>query len=173
MRWQPCRICGGEVHNKANNGLLQMVAPANSEPTYLDQAGQDRGWADYQLSRNCCEMNTVVTDKNGRRKLSGAPAQDELEREPRLSRAGWPTDQDRTISNLHRGRMHACVGMVGHGAGSLTTKRAPAIVGSPSSPTGPRRFSAQMRPPWASMICLEIDSPRPEFWPNPWCGRSV
>ena len=37
----------------------------------------------------------------------------------------------------------------------------------------PVRFSAQMRPPWASTICLEIDRPRPEFWPKPWCGRSV
>ena len=38
---------------------------------------------------------------------------------------------------------------------------------------GPGRFSAQMRPPWASMICLEIDRPNPEFCPKPWCGRSV
>ena len=61
----------------------------------------------------------------------------------------------------------------GHGAGSRTTKRAPTMVGSPSASPGPARFSAQIRPPWASTICLEIDRPSPEFWPKPWCGRSV
>jgi hypothetical protein len=32
---------------------------------------------------------------------------------------------------------------------------------------GPWRFTAQIRPLCASMICLEIESPRPEFWPKP------
>ena len=35
------------------------------------------------------------------------------------------------------------------------------------------RFSAQMRPRCASTICLEIERPRPEFWPKPCSGRSV
>ena len=42
-----------------------------------------------------------------------------------------------------------------------------AMVASPSALSAPVRFSAQMRPPWASMICFEIDSPRPEFCPTP------
>src|SRR5450432_2560434 len=118
-------------------------------------------------------MDTVIPDQNGRWKLSRAPAQDEVEGEARFPRTGWSADQDRAGSHHHRRRMNAAFGYIGHGAGSLTTKRAPATVGSPSSPTGPARFSAQMRPLWASMICLEIESPRPEFWPKPWCGRSV
>ena len=38
---------------------------------------------------------------------------------------------------------------------------------------GAGRFCAQMRPPWASTICREIERPSPEFWPKPWLGRSV
>jgi hypothetical protein len=65
-----------------------------------------------------------------------------------------------------------------HSAGSRTTKRAPSTLGSlldslPRS-AGAVRFSAQIVPPWPSTICLEIDSPRPEFWPKPCSsGRSV
>src|SRR5471030_2897064 len=74
-------------------------------------------------------------------------------------------------------------------AGSEMTKRAPAPcrtglssssrdfstdsgeANALSSAELPGRFSAQIRPPWASIICREIDKPRPEFWPNPWFGR--
>jgi hypothetical protein len=55
-------------------------------------------------------------------------------------------------------------------AGSVTTKRAPLI----SPGLVPGMFSAVSVPPWASTICLEIDRPRPEFWPNASpAGRSV
>ena len=78
---------------------------------------------------------------------------------PRISTARFPT------STAEAWTLGALAGR--HGAGSRTTKRAPATVASPSAPTGPARFSAQMRPPWASMICFEIDSPSPEFCPKP------
>src|SRR5215475_7645076 len=61
---------------------------------------------------------------------------------------------------------------VAHMAGRRTTNRAPATLWLPSSPMEVR-FSARIFPPWASMICLVIDRPNPEFCPNPWCGRSV
>ena len=44
---------------------------------------------------------------------------------------------------------------------------------SPVASALPRRFSAQMRPLWASTICFEIDRPRPEFLPKLTSGRSV
>src|SRR5213078_865461 len=47
-------------------------------------------------------------------------------------------------------------------AGKRTTKRAPSTVG-PSSCETPMRFSARMRPPCASTIWREIESPSPEF----------
>ena len=54
-----------------------------------------------------------------------------------------------------------------------TMKRAPRRRRLAVSSGGPGRFSARIVPRWASMICREIDSPRPEFWPKPCSGRSV
>ena len=55
-------------------------------------------------------------------------------------------------------------------AGSVTMKRAPLI----SPGLVPAMFSAVRRPPCASAICRLMESPRPEFWPNPSdSGRSV
>src|SRR6202051_336129 len=119
------------------------------------------------------EVDAVIADQHGRRYLSGTPGQDEIERQPRFAGAGRPADQHRAISDQHGRCVDARACGVRHGTGSLTTKRAPAIVASPSALSGPARFSAQMRPPWASTICFEIERPSPEFWPNPACRRSV
>src|SRR5690606_21097422 len=48
-----------------------------------------------------------------------------------------------------------------HFAGSRTMKRAPSTLGSSPGAAGALRFSAQMVPPCASTICLEIDRPSP------------
>ena len=58
----------------------------------------------------------------------------------------------------------------GH-TGRPTTKRAPSGSDVISAWVG-RMFSAQMTPPCASMICLEIARPRPEWLPKSPCGRS-
>ena len=55
--------------------------------------------------------------------------------------------------------------------GRPTMKRAPKGSDVASAWVG-RMFSAQITPPCASTICLEIDSPRPELLPNCPCGRS-
>jgi hypothetical protein len=60
-----------------------------------------------------------------------------------------------------------------HIAGSRTMKRAPRTRGSSVRPATVVRFSTRIVPPWASMICLEMDRPRPEFCPKPCSGRSV
>ena len=98
--------------------------------------------------------------------LPGTARQDEIEGEAGLAGAGGAADQHGLLADLDRGGVNAWAA-VAHSAGSLTTKRAPATVGAPSASSGPARFSAQMRPPWASTICFEIDRPRPEFWPKP------
>ena len=159
----------GQINHKSNFRLIGEVAAPYSEAADLDQASQFPDRSDHTLSADCVEPDTVVGHQNGLGKLSGAPGEDEVEGEARLAGARGAADQDRAAAHLHRGSMDARGLADGrlHGAGSLTTKRAPVTVGSPSSPTGPIRFSAQMRPLWASMICLEIDSPRPEFWPKP------
>ena len=48
-----------------------------------------------------------------------------------------------------------------YSAGKRMTKRAPVVLPVPS-----RRFSAWILPPWASTICLDMLSPRPEWVPN-------
>ena len=51
---------------------------------------------------------------------------------------------------------------------SETVNRAPSTLPGASPAVGrAMRFSARMRPPWASTICLEIDRPSPEFCPKP------
>lgn len=71
---------------------------------------------------------------------------------------------DFILTALRAGRFPAG----GHRAfGSQSRSRAPSTAASPSSPIGPIRLIADMRPPWASMIWREIESPRPEFWPKP------
>jgi len=60
LRWQACRIRGYEIHNKAYNGLLHMVAAADSEPANLDQASQFHRRPYPQLFAGCVEMDTVV-----------------------------------------------------------------------------------------------------------------
>src|SRR3954466_10319031 len=103
-------------------------------------------------------MDTVIAHQNGRRQLAAAPGQDQIERQPGLAGTRGAADQDGAVADQNGGGVHA---RARHGAGSLTTKRAPDTVGLPSPSGGPTRFSAQMRPLWASMICLEIDNPRP------------
>ena len=118
------------------------------------------------------QVNTIVADQNGRVDQARPTGEDEVEGEARFAGSRGAADQHRALSDPDGGSVNAGAGRA-HSAGSLTTKRAPATVGRSSDPVGPGRFSAQIRPPCASMICLEIDRPRPEFWPKPWCGRSV
>ena len=112
-------------------------------------------------------MDPVIADQNGFRDLAGAAGDNEIEGEARFARARGAANQDRALADANRRGMNSCGNRTCHGAGSRTTKCAPIIVGTPSASAGPTRFSAQMRPPWASMICLEIDRPSPEFCPKP------
>src|SRR5262245_4032313 len=148
-----------------------MLDSADAEAPDFDQSSQFASRTYDQISGACVEVDTVVADQNGRRNLPGAAGEDQIEGEARLAGAGGTADQHGALADqdgrgVHRGRG-------GHCAGSLTTKCAPATVGWPSSSGGPVRFTAQMRPPCASTICLEIDTPSPEFRPKPWCGLSV
>jgi len=58
-----------------------MVAAADAESANLDQPSQRGGGADQQLSADCGEMDTIVADKDSRRDLTRAPAEDEVEGE--------------------------------------------------------------------------------------------
>ena len=86
---------------------------------------------------HCVEMDTVVADQNGRRELSGASREDQIEGQPRLAGPGRPSDQHGAIAHQYGGGVHAGAISHGEGAGSRTTKRAPATVGLPSASAGP------------------------------------
>jgi hypothetical protein len=162
-----------QIDDHADDGLGGVFAAANAEAADFDQARQLRRRPDRQLIAVSFEMDPIVANQDRRRELPGAPGQDEIEGEPRFTGSRGAADQYRPPFDQHGGSVEACMLRHSHGVGSRTTKRAPATVASPSVLAGPARFSAQMRPPWASMICFEIDNPSPEFCPKPWCGRSV
>jgi hypothetical protein len=90
-----------------------------------------------------------------------AVVQDQMMREARFSRARSAADQNANAGKQNAARMDG----VHFAAGSRTVKRAPRTSALPSLVlcTGDIRFSAQIAPPCASTICLEIESPRPEF----------
>src|SRR5262249_61872228 len=103
---------------------------------------------------------------NGRRPATPGPARPPGR--PRFAGPGGPADQDRAGTDGPRRGVHGRTAEFRHySAGSRTMKRAPSTRGWPLAPRGPVRFSTAIEPPWASTICFEIDSPRPEFWPNP------
>ncbi|HEX7930093.1 MAG TPA: hypothetical protein VF470_04210 [Sphingomicrobium sp.] len=60
---------------------------SDTQTPNLDQAGQFPRRADPQLSGHCVEMDAVIADKNGRRKLPGASCEDQIEGETRLAGA--------------------------------------------------------------------------------------
>jgi len=94
-----------------------------------------------------CEMDTVVADQNRRRNLPCPAGQDADQRRGGFTGTGGAADHARRGRRRARQRRAPFRGALRHCAGSLTTKRAPATVGSRlAGRTG--RFSAQMRPLW-------------------------
>jgi len=112
------------------------------------------------------EINVAETGAMG----SG---REELEHKRRLACPRRAADEDATFAEKNSAAVDRLRST--HSSGSWTVKRAPSTAG-PDSGEGPGfvRFSAHMRPRCASMICLVIDRPRPEFWPkSPSSPRSV
>ncbi len=87
----------------------------------------------------------------------------QAEGEAALARTRGASDQDAPPAALQPAGDHGGVDHGGGGqariSGSTTVKRAPC-----TRPSAPARFSAAMRPPWASTIWRAMERPRPE-WP--------
>src|SRR6185437_11715871 len=126
-----------QVRNEDDPRLVNEIAAANAESANLDHAGQFGYGPNQQFSTLCVEADAVVSDQNRGWNLPRAARQDKIEGEARLAGAGWTANQHRAIAHFHSGRMHAGLAGVGHSAGSLTVKRAPATVSVPSVPTRP------------------------------------
>ncbi|KJC57236.1 hypothetical protein UP10_29630 [Bradyrhizobium sp. LTSPM299] len=92
-RRQPFRVIGGKVDDQSHHSLRDEGTTADSEASNLDQAGQFARRANPQLFAGCVEMDTVVADQNGRRELSGAAGENQIERQARLAGARRPPDQ--------------------------------------------------------------------------------
>src|SRR5262245_6240581 len=151
-----------------------MVEAPDAEPAHFDQACQSRRWPHQQPPVMDLKVNAVVADEAGKAEQTGFGALDERERKLRLARPCRSPDQHGGGAGEH-GRSVRARRLGGHHiAGSRTMRRAAKTRGVPTA-AGEAwvRFSTQMRPPWASMICLEMDRPSPEFWPKAWCGRWV
>ena len=112
------------------------------------------------------EVNAVVADEARELQQPRVRRLDEAERKLRLAGTRRSPDKHGASTCQHRGGMHGRSFGRHHMAGSRTMKRAPSTTAASPAAAARSRFSARMRPPCASMMYLEIDSPRPEFCPN-------
>ena len=113
-------------------------------------------------------------DARGRRRRAGRAGRRRARREEPATTCRSPTRRGSARRARRRGPRSACTVAVAHAAGRRTVKRAPSTVGgAPGSVRRPRAVLGDDRPRCASTICLEIDRPRPEFWPKASCVRAV
>src|SRR5215475_7453052 len=159
-----CKVDNAADHR---DGLIRQLADA--EATHLDQARERVGCARQQPSMAGLESNSVVGNETRKRQYPAVRRFEELERELRFAGARGASDEKRACTDEHRAGMHGRP-LRHQEAGSRTVKRAPSTFDG-SEPCVAMRFSAHRRPSCASTICLEIERPRPEFWPKSWCGR--
>ncbi len=136
------------------------------EATRLDQSADGRGGSGNQCTRLIGEQRAIICDQN-------CAQRHQSQTKRRFARPRGPDDQHAPFCNRNTGRMY---GVQDHRArlhqiGKPTTKRAPSGSEVISAWVG-RMFSAQITPPCASTICLEIARPRPEWLPNWPSGRS-
>ena len=64
---QPRRIGGGEINDKADNGLLDEIAASDAEAANLDQPGQPTRRPDQDLPVAGFKMDTIIPDQHGQR----------------------------------------------------------------------------------------------------------
>jgi hypothetical protein len=86
-RRQPLGVLSREIGDQADHRFLNKVTMSDTQTPNFDQTGQFPRRADPQLSGHCVEMDTVITDQNGLRKLSSAAGEDQIEGEARLAGA--------------------------------------------------------------------------------------
>src|SRR5260221_13173953 len=116
------------------------------------------------------EVKAIVADESGEPQQTRLRRLNERERKLRLARSRRPADEHGARAGQHGRGVHGRSLSRHHMAGSRTVKRAPSTTGAPST-AGRTRFSARMRPPCASILWLEMESPMPEFCPNCRSGR--
>ena len=86
-RRQPFRVGSREVDHQADHRLAGMVNAADADAPDFDHPGQFARRTHPTFFAVCIQMDTVVTDQDGRRKLPAAAGQDEIEGEAGLARS--------------------------------------------------------------------------------------
>lgn len=164
FRRKTCRLGRAALHRKTEPYRSTGDCREQPDAARLDQPGDDGGAACPESPlRGRGQMGAVVGHQ-----ITAQSHQ--RQRQRRLAAARGAGDQDPAPPPCHAAGMEserrlACQ------TGRPTTKRAPSGSEVGSASVG-RMFSAQITPPCASTICLEMARPRPELLPNCCSGRS-
>lgn len=157
-----------ERHDAAHGGGFDKTRRDNAKPPALDEAGDARMRTRDQIAR-ATQHDSIVADE-----MDGAmptAARHQGEGESALAGPRSPENEQRRSADGDTGRVDRDVRRAhaaGLAAGSHTVNRAPRTGGGSPGPSGvPIRLAAKIVPPCTSMICREIESPRPEFCPKP------
>lgn len=167
---QARRGCDIKINHPRNNRHGLVLQSLDSEATHFQKPREHGRRPCNQPVMNGLDMNAVVGHETRKDQPAARRGLDEVEREPRFTRAGRSANEEGPRANQDRRSMNRGDGGGVHNAyiaGSRTRKRAPrirsSILGSVPGSRGATRFCASNRPSWASTICFEIDRPRPEF----------
>lgn len=188
IRLKPCRAGRvAQADQQVHNHTRLMRNGVDCRSMHLRQSANGIGRDGDEPSGCGFQKHPVIAYQPGK------PAFGSGHLQQRVGKSGFPAaacadDQQATIGHQQSrgmnmglpvrigrsGAIHAQTDLPGTrdqlSAGSETTKRAPRI----SPGLVPGMFSADSLPPCASIICLLIDRPRPEFWPkSSEAGRSV
>ena len=152
-----------KIHHQINPCAIKRSSSQQAQIPCLDHSTKVFWRPGVKHAVACLKQGLVI------RHQQGAQGH-EPERERGFPRARWPDQKNAPTIEGDTARMKA-FGRQPRQTGSPTTNRAPSGSEVGSAFVG-RMFSAQMTPPWASTICLEIDRPRPELLPKCVAGRS-
>lgn len=162
LRRQTFGLGLGKFRHQGDFALVTMGYLKDADAPCLNQPSQLLRRAGQKHIRVRPELRSVVCDQFG-------PQSHQLQRQSRFSGAGGPQNQQTlSVDRNTTGMYHATLWC--H-TGRPTTNLAPKGSDVMSAWVG-LMFSAQITPPCASMICLEIASPRPEWLPKSFFGRS-
>ena len=165
---QERRRCDIEINHPRNKRHRFVLQSLDSEAAHLQKPREHGRRSCNQPVMSGLDMNAVVGHQTRKDQPAARRRLDEVEREPRLARAGRSANEDGTRADQYRRGVNGRGGVHNaYIAGNRTRKRAPrirsSIAGSVPGSRGATRFCARSRPSWASTICLEIDKPSPDF----------
>ena len=153
-RRKPFGFRHSQIDHQHNRRFCQNRRTKNSNTPRLDQPRQRRRASGDQSAILHANQCPIIRDQH-------RPERHQPQRHRRFSRSGRTKDQNPPPVRRHTTCVQRQGRFWGYHTGRPTTNRAPSGSDVMSASVG-RIFSAQITPPCASTICLEIASPRPE-----------